>query len=261
MDLNGVPAPYVLEDEDFLSWYERWLDELVAGYDVTWFGDKIPGDEARLLGILSDDPSAHRRARAARSLGTLPAISATGVRGLAAAAADEDPLVREAALSVGWRQKAPGLEPAARARLADPEAPVRAAVIGFLRALGVSDLAEQARVLLGDPDRGVRQRAMQALADTGTMTVVDLAPLVTGPDAGSREFATYCLAQARGPAADLLAGALDDDDPRVRRQAVQTAEKRGERTLLQAMRRMLETETDAYVRTNLNRVITAWMRG
>ncbi|MEO3771220.1 HEAT repeat domain-containing protein [Micromonospora sp. B9E7] len=259
VDLNGAPAPYVLEDEDFLSWYERWLDELVAGYDVTWFGEKIPGDEARLLGILSDDPSPHRRARAARSLGTLPALSPTGVRGLAAAVADDDPLVREAALRVGARHRAAGLEPAARARLADVEAPVRATVIGFLAALDVSDLADQARVLLGDPDREVRRRAMQALADTGTMTVADLARLVAGPDAGSREFATYLLARVQGGVVDLLAGALDDDDPRVRRQAVQTAEKRAERALLPAMRRMLETETDAYVRTNLTRVARAWM--
>lgn len=258
VDLNGVPPPYVVEDEDFLSWYERWLDELVAGYDVTWFGDKIPGDETRLLDILTDDPSAHRRARAARSLGTLPVISATGVRGLAAAAADEDALVREAALSVGWRQKVSGLEPVARAALADPEASVRAAALGLLRALAVSDLAVLARVLVGDTDREVRWRAMQALADTGTMTATDLAPLVTDPDARSRESATYLLAQAEGTVADLLAGALHDDDPRVRRQAVQTAEKCGERTLLPAMRRMLKTETDAYVQSNLSRVIRTW---
>lgn len=42
IDFNGIPGPHVLEDADFLSWYERWLDELAAGYDVTHISNKIP---------------------------------------------------------------------------------------------------------------------------------------------------------------------------------------------------------------------------
>jgi hypothetical protein len=148
VDLNGVPAPYVLEDEDFLSWYERWLDELLAGYNVTWFGEKIPGDEPRLLGILAGDPAPHRRARAARSLQALSAsITQTVAEALAEAAADPDPFVREVVMEVAWRSKVPAVEPAARAALTDPAAAVRAGAIGVLRALEVADVAERARSL------------------------------------------------------------------------------------------------------------------
>ncbi|MFE2634883.1 HEAT repeat domain-containing protein [Streptomyces scopuliridis] len=139
VDLNGVPAPYVLEDPDFLSWYERWLDELLAGYHVTWFGEKIPGDEAALLRVLAGDPSPQRRARAARSLGFLPRITPTAAGALTSAAADADPLVRRAALEVAWRSKAAAVEPAARSALTDPDAAVRAEAISVLRALGTAD--------------------------------------------------------------------------------------------------------------------------
>lgn len=257
-DLNGVPPPYVLEDEDFLSWYERWLDELLAGYDVTWFGEKLPGDEPVLLRVLAGDPSAHRRARAAASLRALPAVTATAAQALASAAADRDPLVREAVMVVAWRCEVPALESAARTALADPAAPVRAGAISALGALGVPDVAEPARALLTDPDREVRRKAIDALAGSGRLTVADLAPLVTGPDAGTRETATYFLTQAAGETRALLSRALGDEDPAVRRQAVQTAEARDERALLPEMKGMLAAETDAYVRVNLDRVVAAW---
>lgn len=258
VDLNGVPAPYVLEDEDFLSWYERWLNELLAGYDVTWFGEKIPGDETGLLGILADDPSPHRRARAARSLRALPVISQTAAEALARAATDASPLVREAVMEVAWRSEVRSIKSAARAALSDPEPPVRAEAISVLRALGTADVAERARLLLADPDREVRWRAMWALADSGRMIAADLAPLINGHDARTRESATYFLIRAQGEAHGLLARALGDENPAVRRQAVQTAEQRNERTLLTNMERMLQIEVDGYVRVNLDRVIAAW---
>lgn len=262
VDLNGVPAPYVLEDEDFLSWYERWLDELLAGYDVTWFGEKIPGDEPRLLGVLADDPSAHRRARAARSLRSLPSITQTAAEALVrATATDTDSQVQKAVMEVARYSKIAAVEPAARAALSDPEAPVRAEAISVLGALGVADVADRARLLLTDPDREVRRSAMRALADSGRMVVADLEPLITSHDASTRGAATYFLITAQGEAHDLLIQALGDEDPAVRRQAVQTAEQRDERTLLPVMERMLKAETDDYVRINRDRVTAAWSVG
>ena len=37
-------------DSDFLSWYERWLDFVLAGHrDLTWFADQMAGDETELV--------------------------------------------------------------------------------------------------------------------------------------------------------------------------------------------------------------------
>jgi hypothetical protein len=53
IDLDGQP-PYFLREPDFLSWYERWLDETIGGYDLHWFGYRMGGSEADLLRILDD---------------------------------------------------------------------------------------------------------------------------------------------------------------------------------------------------------------
>ncbi|EOD70399.1 hypothetical protein H480_01142, partial [Amycolatopsis vancoresmycina DSM 44592] len=88
LDLNGVPAPYVLEDEDFLAWYHRWLDELLAGCSVSEFGHKLPGGEDTLLAVLAGDPDPRRRAKAAASVAFLPSAGPAAATAFAAAAAD-----------------------------------------------------------------------------------------------------------------------------------------------------------------------------
>ncbi|MFQ6327399.1 HEAT repeat domain-containing protein [Nocardia sp. CWNU-33] len=257
IDFNGVPAPYVQEDPDFLTWYERWLDELLAGYDVAGFGYKLPGDEATLLGILATDPSPERRARAATSLQCLPQLSPTAVQALATAAGDPSALVRATVLGCAWRSGIP-IDAAARAALNDPDASVRAEAISVLRVLSTPDVAERARALLEDHDREVTWRALWALADSGDLTVADLAPLAARPDARARELSLYRLAEARGDATDLIARTLADEQPQVRRQAIQAAEKRDDRVLLPILQHMIRSETDTYVLINLRRVISAW---
>src|SRR5207248_8328325 len=37
VDTSGQP-PYFVKNTDFLSWYERWLDETLAGRNMFWFG-------------------------------------------------------------------------------------------------------------------------------------------------------------------------------------------------------------------------------
>lgn len=34
IDQEGQQPPYFLREPDFLSWYERWLDETIGGYDL-----------------------------------------------------------------------------------------------------------------------------------------------------------------------------------------------------------------------------------
>jgi HEAT repeat protein len=99
---------------------------------------------------------------------------------------------------------------------------------------------------------------MQALTDSGPMVVADLASLVTDPNLSTRVAATYFLIRAQGEAGGALVTALADEDPAVRRQAVQTAGQRVERTLLSVLERMLKAENDTSVRVNLDRVVAAW---
>ncbi|AJS59766.1 SMI1/KNR4 family protein [Paenibacillus sp. IHBB 10380] len=44
------PFFFVYED-NFLDWYERWLDEIILDYDIAWFGSRMPGDENALMQV------------------------------------------------------------------------------------------------------------------------------------------------------------------------------------------------------------------
>ncbi|RAV23345.1 SMI1/KNR4 family protein [Paenibacillus contaminans] len=47
------PFFFVYED-NFLDWYERWLDEIILDYDIAWFGSRMPGDENALIQVYQD---------------------------------------------------------------------------------------------------------------------------------------------------------------------------------------------------------------
>lgn len=258
INLDGWGRPVVAEDRDFLSWYERWLDELLAGCTVTWFGRKLPGGEAELVAIAANDPSADRRARAAASLGYLPEIGPAGAQALAAAIVDPDPLVRVCALGAARSRAVEACADPARVALFDPDDSVRAEAIMVLRTLEVADLPELVRRLLRDDDPAVLRRAVTALRDRGELLVADIAPLTTRPNAEIRGSAVYALIDASGDATELLTRAVADEDDHVRIYAVQAAFKRGERALLPLMRQRLGVETDPTVIRNLEQVVAEW---
>ena len=57
VDLNGSP-PVFVDNPDFLSWYERWLDEWQTGVDIFWFGFSPTGDETELCLMLESEGAA-----------------------------------------------------------------------------------------------------------------------------------------------------------------------------------------------------------
>ncbi|WP_410616156.1 HEAT repeat domain-containing protein [Amycolatopsis sp. lyj-109] len=176
----------------------------------------------------------------------MPSTGRAAAAAFAAAAADPDARVRAAALAAARMAKA-AAAPAARTALTDPEPTVRAEAIRTLAALGTPDL---------DPE--VAWQTMRALTASGELLVADLAPLLARPDPHTRRSAVWHLIEAGGEATALLEPALDDEDPYVRVQAVQTADRRDERSLLPALRRRKAVETDSTVLVNLGRVISAW---
>src|SRR5262249_40065387 len=52
VDLDRCGDPYFVHNDGFLSWYERWLDELLWGYDLSWFGNGLPGREGDMRSAL-----------------------------------------------------------------------------------------------------------------------------------------------------------------------------------------------------------------
>ncbi|GGD60528.1 SMI1/KNR4 family protein [Paenibacillus nasutitermitis] len=57
------PFFFVYED-NFLDWYERWLDEIILDYDNEWFGSRMPGDENALIQVYQNAPNEEIRSKA-----------------------------------------------------------------------------------------------------------------------------------------------------------------------------------------------------
>jgi HEAT repeat protein len=72
--------PFFCYEQNFLDWYERWLDELIAGYDLDWFGTKMAGDDAALIKTFQQSSDLETQSLALWSLFKLPTLQDETVR-------------------------------------------------------------------------------------------------------------------------------------------------------------------------------------
>jgi hypothetical protein len=239
LDYGGSLGPYVVEDADFLAWYERWLDEVVAGFDTGWFGERLPLDEAGLIAALADDPSPQRRARAGDSLQELPSVSDSAWAALSRAmTSDVDAVVRAAAwdhLRCRWHREGRGggdAEAIAQdiARYARSRVPVSLEALSFLDRLTVADVLPE----LAEDDLERRQRAAYRLA-------WDFGPAETVPPGGLLD--------------DAVGRLLSDSDPILRLHGVAAVRRFDLAGLYQRLRELQQTETSPWVRYDLDRYL------
>ncbi|MEV4134178.1 hypothetical protein AB0J72_18650 [Dactylosporangium sp. NPDC049742] len=237
VDSDYEIGPYVVDDPDFLCWYERWLDEVDEGIQGYWFGEKPPGGEAELVAILDRDPAAHRRARAAQWLWELPSLGFAGRDALRHAAAS------------------------------DPDAFVRAIIVAAaqgrvnrhgLWTVSTDDVSRYARSSAGI--------AVEALAHLDRLTLDDLEPDLYGTDVERRRTAATLLAfHLRGAPADRCRTAigrlLDDPDKVVRSRAVLAVRTFGLTHLHPILEAMLMTEPEPWNRHHLRWTLTGHTSG
>jgi hypothetical protein len=231
LDEEGPVGPYVVEDVDFLAWYERWLDEAVAGFDVGFFGERLPLGEPELLAVLAGDPSPDRRARAAASLLCAPR---TGDR------------ARQALT---------------RAMNADTDASVRAAAWELLFPAGGTDADTVADTVADDIARHARAGPSRDLAALDVLRRLTPADILTGlaePDPDRRRRAAYRLATPwRTAVGDRRDGGLDeavgrllrDPDPLLRCHGVSAVRNLDLAHRRAQVRAMEATETHPWART------------
>jgi hypothetical protein len=83
--------PYFSDEPDFLSWYERWLDERAAGHDLHYFGWGPAGDEATLL----RSAAGLRKEVFLRAITRFRRLSQSGLKMVCNYLTDHDPLIRD----------------------------------------------------------------------------------------------------------------------------------------------------------------------
>jgi hypothetical protein len=231
LDCDGPAGPYVVEDADFLAWYERWLDEAVAGYDVGWFGERLPLEKPGLIATLAGDPSPARRARAGESLLQLPAISDSIWRVLSdAMAADADAFVRATLWDLlKWDRHG------RRRRLDDAEA-IAGEIARYARACTPPDL--------------------EALSILRRLTVADVMAELAEHDLERRRRTAYQLAWSfsgitktalEGLPDDPAGRLLSDADPLLRSHGIAAVRRFRLARLHPRLRELQKTETDPWV--------------
>ncbi len=72
--------PFFTYEKNFLDWYERWLDEIIAGFKIHWFGTTPGGSQQELIEQAKGSDSSENRAQALKALLRFPRLEETAVR-------------------------------------------------------------------------------------------------------------------------------------------------------------------------------------
>jgi HEAT repeat protein len=245
VDLDFGGPPYFTRDPDFLSWYERWLDELLWGWEGSWFGFGLPGHEPGLAAALLRPPYADR-SDALRTLARIPALRADTLAAISVCLDDERAPVREAATSLLGRHGGADADRLIAERLGDPDPGVRSAALAALPVNG-EDSTDALRAALADTDPEVVRTALRLLADYGRLDEGDLTPLLSHASPAIRSTGVFYLEKTQ--AAAVPAAMFTDTDPGVARQAVLTTAHLGDRQATPHLLRLLSTSSDPDLRT------------
>ncbi|WP_437763851.1 HEAT repeat domain-containing protein [Sorangium sp. So ce281] len=189
IDLDGG-RPYFPENEGFLDWYERWLDELLAGYDFHWFGTGMPGFEPELAGALR---RGERLAAALAAMCQLPRLGGDTLELVIARLDHPEAGVRQQALQVLGKFD-DGAGARARRFLRDPEPGPRRAALEVVCKGDPARWAADARALLDDADGSIASAALRALDEAKVILLADLAPRARDPRKGVATDAGWRLA-------------------------------------------------------------------
>jgi hypothetical protein len=100
INADEADTPYFVADPNFLSWYERWEDDLMAGWDCTWFGFGTPGTVEELIDIVTASSDPALRTEALTSLRRVPDRDRRVIEVARGCLTDPDHRVREMARAV-----------------------------------------------------------------------------------------------------------------------------------------------------------------
>jgi hypothetical protein len=223
VDVGGAP-PFVVRDEDFLSWYERWLDELLNGYDTGWFGFSPPGGEGELLAILgSAEADAQLRGEAARAFRRLPRLSEPTTAHISRYLGDSVAEVRSGMCAAVREFRIGSAVERLADLLVDPAPEARQQAACTLVELAPQRWAEAVkRMMLRETDQGVAFGVFHSLKEAGRLDRKELLHVIeTGRADRARASAVCALDWSALGAehADLAARLLADPDRGVRFQA------------------------------------------
>lgn len=217
VDADGNP-PYMVHEPDFLSWYERWLDELLGGYKTDLFGYGPGGGEEDFLRILNDPQTSDAfKSEAASAFCGLPGLSDAVAMQISTYLSHPVVGVRAGACAtVRAFQIRAACEDAAR--LLDDESPwVRRQAVWTVMKLDPGRWKDAVlRRLREDSDDEVATTALFELERSGALPKPELLRIIEQSPLGKLRYLAASKVQWEKVDSGLLSRMLRDSHPQVR---------------------------------------------
>ncbi|MEM8852141.1 MAG: SMI1/KNR4 family protein [Pseudomonadota bacterium] len=171
-------------EADFLDWYERWLDEVIAGIlthrDAPWFGLTMGGDDETLLDFYHATSDPEMKIEALCGLYKLLQITLSSVERLDTIASEQTGPLRQLALELLIKHAPEVARPHLRSAASSED--VNLSMLAFRMTRHAPYLAEEvedasiAQALQSDDD-GIIAKILDVLAAFGTARGQELTPL------------------------------------------------------------------------------------
>ena len=243
LDADGQ-APYVTREPDFLSWYERWLDELLGGYETLWFGYGIGGDEPKLMQLLrASDSTKEDRTEALNALRRLPQLSMDGRLEICKWIVDFNAEIRAAVCAVVEQFKIVQSKPAIRELLTDESPEVLKAAISANLSLCPDDVEDILQLLRSENVEVANHAFFELNKREKIPRELSLELIETSPHGNLRYLVAHAIEWTQSDLHRLIR-LLKDEHQQVRSCAILGLRKIKSTESLSAVVELLKSETD-----------------
>jgi hypothetical protein len=242
---DSADEPCFTADAGFLAWYERWLDEMLAGWDTTWFGFGLPGDARKMQEVLiSPAKSAHEKAQALRTVQRIPQLDEPLMDAVYACLSHADAGVRALSAFLMGKHRVQRAERALLDLCDDPDPEVRNRALRSLPQIGCAQWPATARHALDDTEERVFFAAHCLLAEAKLLTREDLEPHVASALAWKRRSAIDAWGTSGFKVSDApwLEARISDEDREVRRSVILAASRADDVEFLPRLEEMRKRE-------------------
>ncbi|NGZ76935.1 HEAT repeat domain-containing protein [Saccharibacillus alkalitolerans] len=246
--------PFFTYEENFLNWYERWLDELLAGYNVDSFGKLRHGGEEELFALFDETDDEDTRFEAIRGLFKLPSLQPDTIARLRIIFREAEPFSPLAHMTM--RHLASVDFPYVEADTLyyirrGPESADRQAAARLISTYMPAErlrkwLPSLIRLLHGENDSDAFFSLLMLLEEAEALDFDVLRPLFAHPEAGIRSKVFYAAGKLPDKArhVDVLREGLLDPDTKVRLYAVQALRDVADPELLPLYGKLLQEHAE-----------------